>query len=81
MRLLGNSRWVHAMQWSGQKGFGASSDVPFLVEGSEAGLLKNYGPLTFLKVCLLALFLKCIINCTYADMFIITCVLDSLQWS
>lgn len=47
---LGNSRWIHAMQWSGQKGFGASSEVPFLVEGSEAGMLKNYGPLSFLKV-------------------------------
>lgn len=40
------------MQWSGQRGFGDSSDIPFLVEGSEAGMLKNYGPLTFLKVYL-----------------------------
>jgi serine carboxypeptidase-like clade 4 len=47
---LGNSRWVHAMKWSGQKEFAASPDVPFIVNGSEAGLLKNYGPLSFLKV-------------------------------
>lgn len=47
---LGNSRWVHAMEWSGQKQFGASPTVPFSVDGAEAGLLKNYGPLTFLKV-------------------------------
>ncbi|CAL0303087.1 unnamed protein product [Lupinus luteus] len=47
---LGNSRWVHAMEWSGQKQFGASPEVPFVVNGSEAGLLKNYGPLSFLKV-------------------------------
>ncbi|KAE9619339.1 hypothetical protein Lal_00047479 [Lupinus albus] len=47
---LGNSRWVHAMEWSGQKEFVASSEVPFIVDDSEAGLLKNYGPLSFLKV-------------------------------
>ncbi|XP_027363665.1 serine carboxypeptidase-like [Abrus precatorius] len=47
---LGNSRWVHAMEWSGQKEFVASPEVPFVVNGSEAGLLKSYGPLSFLKV-------------------------------
>ncbi|KAJ9545536.1 hypothetical protein OSB04_025243 [Centaurea solstitialis] len=47
---LGNSRWVHAMEWSGTKEFGASAEVPFEVSGSEAGLLKSYGPLSFLKV-------------------------------
>ncbi|KAI7749863.1 hypothetical protein M8C21_027528, partial [Ambrosia artemisiifolia] len=47
---LGNSRWVHAMEWSGQKQFGASPDVPFEVDGSEAGLFKTHGPLSFLKV-------------------------------
>lgn len=38
------------MEWSGQKEFVASKEVPFVVDGSEAGLLKNYGPLSFLKV-------------------------------
>ncbi|XP_002523707.2 serine carboxypeptidase-like [Ricinus communis] len=47
---LGNSRWVHAMQWTGQKDFEAVSSVPFKVEGAEAGQLKSHGPLTFLKV-------------------------------
>ncbi|KAL8241163.1 hypothetical protein R6Q59_014518 [Mikania micrantha] len=47
---LGNSRWVHAMEWSGQKEFVASVDAPFEVDGSEAGLLKSHGPLSFLKV-------------------------------
>ncbi|XVF23523.1 hypothetical protein REPUB_Repub13aG0046100 [Reevesia pubescens] len=47
---LGNSRWVHAMQWSGQKEFVASPEVPFVVDGSEAGILKTHGPLGFLKV-------------------------------
>ncbi|XP_054801624.1 serine carboxypeptidase-like [Prosopis cineraria] len=47
---LGNSRWVHAMEWSGQKEFVASTEVSFVVDGSEAGLLKSHGPLSFLKV-------------------------------
>lgn len=47
----GNSRWVHAMEWSDKEEFVASSEVPFEVDGSEAGLLKSHGPLSFLKVC------------------------------
>ncbi|PIN07301.1 Serine carboxypeptidases (lysosomal cathepsin A) [Handroanthus impetiginosus] len=47
---LGNSRWVHAMEWSGQKAFAAAPTVPFSVEGVEAGLQKGHGPLTFIKV-------------------------------
>ncbi|KAL6199862.1 hypothetical protein ACLB2K_029644 [Fragaria x ananassa] len=47
---LGNSNWVHAMEWSGQKAFEASLTVPFKVGGAEAGLLKSHGPLAFLKV-------------------------------
>ncbi|GMG98776.1 hypothetical protein Nepgr_000616 [Nepenthes gracilis] len=47
---LGNSRWVHAMEWSGQKQFSASPTVSFVVDGTEAGLLKGHGPLSFLKV-------------------------------
>lgn len=47
---LGNSRWVHAMKWSGQQNFTSSPTVPFVVDGAEAGLLKSHGPLSFLKV-------------------------------
>lgn len=47
---IGNSRWVKAMEWSGKSEFTTSPDVPFLVDGSEAGLLKQHGPLSFLKV-------------------------------
>ncbi|QCE13222.1 cathepsin A [Vigna unguiculata] len=47
---LGNSRWVHAMQWSGQKAFGTSPTVKFVVDGVDAGSLNSYGPLSFLKV-------------------------------
>ncbi|KAF7132243.1 hypothetical protein RHSIM_Rhsim09G0147200 [Rhododendron simsii] len=49
---LGNSRWVHAMEWTGQKEFVASPEVSFEVDGSEAGILKSQGPLSFLKVSL-----------------------------
>ncbi|KAK7354781.1 hypothetical protein VNO80_20267 [Phaseolus coccineus] len=47
---LGNSRWVHAMEWSGQKAFGTSPTVKFVVEGVDSGSLNSYGPLSFLKV-------------------------------
>ncbi|CAK8576175.1 unnamed protein product [Lathyrus sativus] len=47
---LGNSNWVHAMEWSGQKQFAASKTAKFLVDGTQAGLLNSYGPLSFLKV-------------------------------
>ncbi|GAA0139749.1 serine protease [Lithospermum erythrorhizon] len=47
---LGNSRWVHAMQWSGKKDFGTASMIPLTVDGVEAGQQKSHGPLTFLKV-------------------------------
>ncbi|KAM7527987.1 hypothetical protein LguiB_031397 [Lonicera macranthoides] len=47
---LGNSRWVHAMEWSGQKEFVAAPTVSFSVDGTEKGQLKSHGPLAFLKV-------------------------------
>ncbi|KAI3923019.1 hypothetical protein MKW98_013553 [Papaver atlanticum] len=47
---LGNSRWVHAMKWSGQQKFVGASTVPFKVDGTEKGQLKSSGPLSFLKV-------------------------------
>ncbi|EAZ03855.1 hypothetical protein OsI_25989 [Oryza sativa Indica Group] len=47
---LGNSRWVNSMEWSGKEAFVSSSEEPFTVDGKEAGILKSYGPLSFLKV-------------------------------
>ncbi|KAJ8624263.1 hypothetical protein MRB53_032793 [Persea americana] len=47
---LGNSRWVHAMEWSGQEAFTALPAIPFVVDKEEAGQLKSYGSLSFLKV-------------------------------
>nr|XP_004240167.1 serine carboxypeptidase-like [Solanum lycopersicum] len=47
---LGNSNWVHAMEWSGKREFGAAPSINFTVEGEDKGVQKNHGPLTFLKV-------------------------------
>ncbi|KAG5630580.1 hypothetical protein H5410_002297 [Solanum commersonii] len=49
-RKPGNSNWVHAVEWSGQKGFEAAPSVSFTVDGEEKGVQKKYGPLMFLKV-------------------------------
>lgn len=38
------------MSWSGQKDFVAALNTSFLVDGKEAGIIKNHGPLTFIKV-------------------------------
>ncbi|KAF6148463.1 hypothetical protein GIB67_038818 [Kingdonia uniflora] len=48
-KLCGNSRWVHAMEWSGHKQFVGSPTVPFVVDGAKAGQMKSYGSLSFLK--------------------------------
>ncbi|KAK4487398.1 hypothetical protein RD792_005971 [Penstemon davidsonii] len=47
---LGNSRWVTAMKWSGQKKFELASSVPFVVDSVKKGLIKRHGLLTFIKV-------------------------------
>jgi len=39
------------MEWSGQKAFGQSPTVKFVVDGVDSGSLNSYGPLSFLKVC------------------------------
>ncbi|KAI3858916.1 hypothetical protein MKW98_028649 [Papaver atlanticum] len=46
----GTQTWVHAMEWSGRQDFGRAANVSFVVDGAEAGELKNHGPLSFLKV-------------------------------
>lgn len=43
-------RWVHAMEWSGQHEFVSSAEVPFMVDGAKAGVLKTHGPLNLFKV-------------------------------
>jgi hypothetical protein len=38
------------MEWSGQKSFVSSHEQSFVVDGTEAGVLKSHGALNFLKV-------------------------------
>ncbi|KAJ3682751.1 hypothetical protein LUZ60_012978 [Juncus effusus] len=47
---LGNYRWVNSMDWSGNDTFAKMNMTSFTVDGEEAGLIKSYGPLSFLKV-------------------------------
>ncbi|GFP79688.1 serine carboxypeptidase-like [Phtheirospermum japonicum] len=47
---LGNFIWVAEMQWWGHKGFWWARQGPFKVDGANAGSIKRYGPLTFVKV-------------------------------
>ncbi|KAL6598706.1 hypothetical protein ACP70R_046104 [Stipagrostis hirtigluma subsp. patula] len=47
---LGNFRWVNSMVWSGQQNFSEAPMLPFKANGKEAGMLKSYGSLSFLKV-------------------------------
>ncbi|CAN4096651.1 unnamed protein product [Withania somnifera] len=47
---LGNSNWVRAMKWSGQRDFSAAPSISFTVDGKVEGVQKSHGPLTFLKV-------------------------------
>ena len=50
MCFSGNSRWVNSMDWSGSEDFKKAPTKSFLVDDKEAGLITNYGPLSFLKV-------------------------------
>uniref|UniRef100_A0A7N0TU37 Carboxypeptidase n=1 Tax=Kalanchoe fedtschenkoi TaxID=63787 RepID=A0A7N0TU37_KALFE len=47
---LGNYKWVNAMKWSGQRNFSKANITSYKVGGEEAGQLKSFGPLSFLKV-------------------------------
>ncbi|XP_038721949.1 serine carboxypeptidase-like 48 [Tripterygium wilfordii] len=47
---VGNLKWVSEMKWYGKEEFEKVSNVSFVVDDVDAGLLRNYGPLTFIKV-------------------------------
>uniref|UniRef100_A0A7N0ZW88 Carboxypeptidase n=1 Tax=Kalanchoe fedtschenkoi TaxID=63787 RepID=A0A7N0ZW88_KALFE len=47
---LGNYKWVNAMKWSGQRKFSKAKTTSYKVGGEEAGQLKSFGSLSFLKV-------------------------------
>lgn len=47
---LGNQAWVNALEWSESVKFQAADMKPWVVNGKEAGQVKNAGPFTFLRV-------------------------------
>eukprot|EP01018_Ginkgo_biloba_P017191 Gb_07103 [translate_table: standard] len=49
-KLIGNSRWVNSMEWSGHQNFTKAHTKPFLVDDGEVGLISSCRPLSFLKV-------------------------------
>ncbi|KAI7999405.1 Mediator of RNA polymerase II transcription subunit 4 [Camellia lanceoleosa] len=49
--IIGNYKWVTAMQWSGQKNYTNAPIAFFLVDCVQEGVMQSYGPLTFLKIC------------------------------
>ncbi|XP_038688308.1 serine carboxypeptidase-like isoform X2 [Tripterygium wilfordii] len=48
--FIGNKKWVTQMDWPGRQGFSTAPDVDFVVDGTKAGSMRNYGPLTFIQV-------------------------------
>eukprot|EP00246_Nothoceros_aenigmaticus_P011021 TRINITY_DN2826_c0_g1_i1.p1 TRINITY_DN2826_c0_g1~~TRINITY_DN2826_c0_g1_i1.p1 ORF type:complete len:520 (+),score=92.07 TRINITY_DN2826_c0_g1_i1:211-1770(+) len=47
---LGNSRWVSAMDWSGQVEYAKAPWKSFVVNDKDVGEVTSHGPLNFLKV-------------------------------
>lgn len=47
---LGNSAWTLALPWSGSADFNAAPMNPWSYQGTPAGQVRNYGPLTFARV-------------------------------
>lgn len=47
---LGNQAWTNALEWSQSVKFQAAALKPWIVDGKEAGQVKNAGPFTFLRV-------------------------------
>ena len=47
---LGNQAWALGLEWSGKAAFNAASMKPWSVDGAPAGLVRNSGAFTFLRV-------------------------------
>lgn len=47
---LGNRAWVEALPWSGHDEYTEAATRPWKVAGTEAGTVRNAGPLTFLRI-------------------------------
>ncbi|CAK4525358.1 unnamed protein product [Aphanomyces euteiches] len=47
---VGNHAWTNELEWSGKKAFNAAQNVPFNVDGNEAGSLQAANNFAFLRV-------------------------------
>lgn len=47
---LGNYRWVNSLPWTGSAAWAASELKPWMVDGSQAGEVRQASGLTFVKV-------------------------------
>ena len=47
---LGNYRWVNSLPWTGSQAWAASELKPWMVDGSQAGEVRQASGLTFVKV-------------------------------
>lgn len=57
----GNSRWVHAMEWSGQKDFEGAATIPFSVAKVVMGLLFS-SRFVCVPACCASKFCACVYN-------------------
>ena len=48
--VLGNRRWVDALEWSGSQGWSQAQDKPWKVDGKVVGEVAKYDTLSFVKV-------------------------------
>ena len=47
---VGNKRWVTGLQWSKQDSFNAAEEERWQLDGAIVGSIKEYGPLSFVKI-------------------------------
>lgn len=47
---IGNKRWVDTLKWSQRESFDAAPEERWEIDGSVAGSIKEWGPLSFVKL-------------------------------
>ena len=47
---IGNKAWTQSLEWTGAKGYRAAPDEPWTSGGKNAGELKSYENLSFLRI-------------------------------
>lgn len=47
---LGNKAWTLDLEWPGKTGFNDAADLPWMVDGKQAGRARSHSGFTFLQV-------------------------------